>query len=364
MTIKTSILFFLSLFLICQAFTQDTSQIEKKEKRFTLAGYPVAFYSPETSWGVGGYLLTAFRFKNQTKETPPSQISVTAAYTGMNQLLTYIPFQFFLGEQDYILKGEVGYYRYFYRFFGVGNELPKTTDEIYSVNFPRVRLTGLKNIGNNVYLGGNYAFDGFDIVEKDPEGILVKDSLVGSNGGILSGIGPSFTFDSRDNVFYPSKGYFVNISGTFHDPVFGASFCYGKVEYDFATYVADKWKNVWAFNYYGGFNTGIAPLNDMIELGGSKKGRGTFRGKYRDRFLNLLQAEYRFKVWKRFSGAAFSSYGGVTDKLENYQLNNMRLNYGAGIRYAFDPVEKINIRLDVAFGDTEPGVYIILSEAF
>lgn len=330
-----------------------------------MVGYPLAFYSPETSAGFGGYGLIAFRLKNQNDSVKPSQFAINANYTLLNQLSIYAPYQFFLGNKgSYLLSGELGYYEYFYRFFGVGNELPKVTDEFYKVIFPRIKLNGFKRINQTHFIGASYAFDNFNIVERDPEGLLVKDSLTGSSGGVLSGVGPSYRFDSRNNIFFPSKGWFIEFLSVFNEPFLGSTFSYGKVEYVATTYLKDKHANVWALNYTGGFNTGNPPVNDFIQYGGGKAGRGVFRGKYRDRIMNLTQVEYRYTIWKRFGGVAFTSVGGVSDKFSNYALQYTRVNYGLGLRYQLSKSEKINLRLDVGFGDGSPGVYISVGEAF
>lgn len=348
--------------MLCFSFSY--AQKNDSTQKGIFAAYPLVFYSPETELGFGGYGFYAFRFKNQNSSTPPSQVSLTATYTTLKQISLYAPYQLFIGDRDYIIKGELGYYEYIYRFFGTGNILPKTVDEFYKVNFPRLRVNVLKSISPNLYIGGNYAYDNFVIKERDPEGILIKDSLTGSNSSVVSGIGPSLTFDSRDNIFNPSKGYYLDIKTTFTDKTIGATHTYGKIELDASTYYLDKWENVWAFNYYGGFNTGDPIINDMLQLGGQNKNRGLFKGKYRDRILNAFQTEYRFKVYKRFSATTFISVGEVNSKLSDVSLNYLRVNYGAGIRYMFNKSERINIRLDYGLGKNTSGFYITVGEAF
>ncbi len=327
----------------------------------TISGYPVAFFSPETSWGFGGFAIYAFRFKG---DTLPSQISLGGAYTLRKQVLAYVPFQIYLNNRSYIFKGELGYYKYFYNFFGVGNNNPTDFEEIYRVDYPRIRLTGLYQVKKNTFAGLSYAFDSFKIVERDTLGILIKDSLTGSGGGRISGIGPSFLFDNRDNIFFPRKGYLIDINSNFHSQVLGAEFNYGKITIDIATYLEDKWKNVWAFNAYTGFNTGNAPFFDLLEHGGGKKGRGYFQGRYRDNTIGLVQAEYRFKVYKRFSATAFGTYGGVSNNYNNYQFKDLRYTVGGGIRFLLNKQEHINIRLDAGFGKNTSGFYLTIGEAF
>lgn len=353
------LLFVLLVIKLTNTYAQDTLT-----KRGSLAGYPIAFYTPETGFGAGGFAIYAFRQKSDSLGALPSQISLGGAYTTKNQILAYMPYQLFFDNRNWIAKGEVGYYRYFFKFFGVGNENPQGFEETFEARFPRVRFTGLKKIKNVLFGGVNYVFDGFNITDRDSSGMLIQDTITGSAGGRLSGFGPSLFYDSRDHVFFPTRGWLVDINFTHHGAFLGASYEYSKMVYDFSTYLKDKWENVWAFNFYGGFNLGNPPFNDMLEIGGTKKGRGYFQGTYRDRILNLLQAEYRFHVWKRFSATVFGSYGGVTDKIDDYQLKYLRYNYGAGIRFLLNKKEHINVRLDVALGKNTSGFYLTVGEAF
>lgn len=343
---------------------QENKKQEKNSKKITLIGYPLAFYLPETSWGIGAYGITTFRFKNQKASAPPSQVNLLAVYTVLNQLKINAPFKFYINDRAYIIKGELGYYRYNYQYFGRGNIEPKTNNENYKINYPKLEIVGIKQIAPNIFAGLNYQFQSSDIVKKEENGLLENQDITGANGGVISGIGPSFTYDSRDNVFYPSKGVYVNLNSTFHSAFTGSSFNYGKVAFDISTYIKDKFNNIIGLNYIGAFNTGNPPFNDLSELGGSHKGRGLFLGKYRDKILNLVQIEYRYPIYWRFSGATFASYSGVSNKLSNYSLANNHFNYGTGIRYQLDKKEKINLRLDIATGNQNVYVYITLAEAF
>jgi len=104
----------------------------------SLIPIPIVFYTPETRFGAGGALLYAFRFRNQSDEERPSQFQLGSAYTQERQILLYFPFQVFTKNQAYNIKGELGYYRYVYRLYGIGNETPEDLEERFQANFPRV----------------------------------------------------------------------------------------------------------------------------------------------------------------------------------------------------------------------------------
>jgi len=74
--------------------------------------------------------------------------------------------------------------------------------------------------------------------------------------------------------------------------------------------------------------------------------------------------EYRMSVWKRFGAVGFASVGKVAHKLSDFTLKNLKYAYGFGIRFAIDPEERLNIRLDFGFTKDSSGVYFTVMEAF
>ena len=61
---------------------------------------------------------------------------------------------------------------------------------------------------------------------------------------------------------------------------------------------------------------------------------------------------------------AFAGVGGVAPALSQFAVNTTRATYGFGLRYLFDPIEKLNIRIDFGFGKNTSGLYITANEAF
>lgn len=340
------------------AVNKDTSKVQKGN----LIAVPLVFFTPETRWGFGAASIYAFRFNGQSADSRPSQLQVGFAYTLENQLLSYAPYQFFF--KDYNFYGELGYYRYFYNFYGVGNDQPTDFEETYAVNYPRVRLNFLKKITPNTYFGFRYWFDDFNIVEVEADGQLAEGKITGSDGGVVSGAGVVLNYDTRDNIFSPSKGYLIEAISFFNSPSLGSDFSFQRYAVDAAKYFPLPWKHTLAVNAFGDFVVGDPPFNQMAVLGGTKKARGYYEGRFRDNNLLLIQAEYRFPIIWRFGAVVFGSYGGVADKISNFQLANFRYTYGGGIRFMLDPKEKINIRFDAGFAKNASGFYVTIGEAF
>ncbi len=343
----------------------DVAALDSTDKRSnSLYGLPVVFYTPETSLGFGVAGVYAFNFKDDSLTARPSSVQVVAAYTLQKQLLLYFPFTVFVNNGDYYTYGEVGYYRYVYQFFGIGNQASTDQMEAYSVNFPRIRLTALKRVHPKWYVGLRYWFENFVITETDEEGQLADGTIAGSRGGNTSGPGVVALFDTRDNVFFSSDGWYVETLLQRNAPGTGSDFRYTTFSVDASTFLRTRWNHVVALNAYGVAQSGAPPFNQMALLGGSKRMRGYFEGRFRDRSMLTVQAAYRAMLFWRVGAVAFVSYGGVAPELLTIQLKDFRYTVGGGLRFALDRQKKINIRIDAGFGKNTSGYYLTIGEAF
>ena len=335
-----------------------------EERRNSLYALPVVFYTPETSLGFGTAGVYAFNFQTDSLTARPSSVQLVAAYTLQKQLLLYFPFTLFINNGDYYTYGEVGYYRYIYKFFGIGNETDREFEETYSVNFPRIRLTALKRVHPKWYVGLRYWFENFNITETDEAGLLRTGTITGSQGGITSGPGIVALFDTRDNVFFSSKGWYVETLLQRNATWTGSDFRYTTVSVDVSTFLRTRWDHIIALNAYGIRQSGAPPFNQMALLGGSKRMRGYFEGRFRDQNLLTVQAAYRAFLFWRVGVVAFASYGGVAPALSEVRLEDFHYTFGGGLRFQLDRQKKINIRLDAGFGKNTSGYYLTIGEAF
>ena len=80
--------------------------------------------------------------------------------------------------------------------------------------------------------------------------------------------------------------------------------------------------------------------------------RGYYAGRYRDKKFLGAQVEYRFPIYWRISGTTFASTGQVADELNDFHFGGFKWAGGVGLRFAVLPSEKLNLRFDVAHGET------------
>ncbi len=345
-------LLFLCTWSVCaQTVAQDTSV------RFFAV--PLLSYSNDTRLGFGTAGILTFRGN-------PLRSSVTFGllYTQRKQFLLYFPYQWFSSNGRWRVYGEAGWYRYFYQYFGIGNAYPDDFIETYTAQYPRLRLTVAKRLNARQLVGLRYNLDVYRIVSSSAGSEIDRKVLRGAEGGISSGVGPVWLYDSRDNQFYPHRGWLAEVAVIGEQRLTGSDFEFVRFSLDVARYWALGHKMTLATQAVAQFTAGHAPFFNLSQLGGTKRLRGYPDGKYRDKHLLLGQAEWRFPIFWRFKGAIFVGSGTV------FGTANERLRWrpegGGGLRFEFDKKQQLHLRLDYGIGDgrDNAGFYLTFGEAF
>lgn len=350
----------LVLFFPIIASGQKNDSLAFKPK---IVGVPILFYGPETRLGFGAAGFFTFKLNKFDTLSRPSQVNLGGAYTLENQILSYASFDLWTTNNDYNFTGEVGYYRYFYDFWGVGTE-PKQIER-YSLIFPRFRFEGVRKIFTGLYAGIKYTFDDFDITEREQGGRLIQNLYPGTQGGTISGLGGVVKYDTRNSNFYPTKGYKLLASFERFDKSIGSDFNYNLTWVNAIRYFDLKKDKVIAANIYGRFSQGNVPFFHMSQVGGNKRMRGYYEGYHRDKQMIGWQVEYRMPVIWRFGFVAFAGNALVSEKVSKFAIQNTKTTIGTGVRFKLDKERKVNVRLDYGYSsDNTSGFYLTIGEAF
>jgi outer membrane protein assembly factor BamA len=350
----------LGLFVIILLFqsVSCSAQSTRRDSTLRFFGVPLLFYTPDTRWGVGAAGILTF-------PTRPLRSSVTFnfSYTQNRQILIFLPFSWFGNQNRWRAYGELGWYRYLYQYFGIGNRVPNDYIETYTARFPRIRITAAKRLKAPNSLGIRFFLDDFHIVSASEGGEIANKVVPGARGGVSSSVGPVWVYDSRDNAFFPRKGWLAEGVVTADHRLTGSDFAFVRCSLDVARYFS--WgKTVVAAHAIAIFTAGDTPFFQLPQLGGPRRLRGYPDGKYRDRHLLMAQAEWRFPLFWRLKGVVFGGGGTVTGRPgENARF---RPNAGAGLRIEFDRRQKLHLRIDYGIGKGagNSGFYATVGEAF
>ncbi len=354
----TFIIFFI-VSKACYSQVQDST-----EKNFRFYPLPILSYSPETRGTFGAVGLATFRFKNEPLSSRNSQFEIGAAYTQEEQLFVYMPFDLFIKNEDWWIRGLTGYYDFRYFFYGIGNQATEDQEELYDLDFFRFRIDALRLVRKHWYLGTRYWLEDYKVVDVEEAGLLGTNDIIGSEEGLVSTAGIISLWDTRDNYNYPSSGHFLEALMLLNAHELGSDFRFSRISLDYAFYKSIG-KNVIASNIFVVGMQGDPPFNELAFIGGSNKMRGYYLGRYRDKNLAIFQVEWRRMLFWRIGLTAFAGFGNVAPELYAFALSNTRSSGGLGFRFQLDDKEKINFRVDYAIGERgSSGFYVAFREAF
>lgn len=349
----------------CFYFLGAVQAQERDSLKFDNTILPIAFFLPETSLGLGVTGITTFRKSSEALDNRPSQFLYSAVYTFKKQLLFFFPFEIYTKNNHRRIKGELGYYRYFYNYYGTGSQSRTEDVENYSVNFPRFDLSYALTKNRIFYLGAGFKFDHFDITEIQEGGLLDAQKPIGYNGGYKLNAQLLLIKDKRDNILSPSKGTYFKIVAEQSLKGLLTEFNYWKLDFDFRYYfpLKDDW--VLASRINSSHVSRNAPFFDMVYISSPLRARGFSDRRFIARNIVTSQFELRYPIIKRLKGSVFVSPNMIyNNDISSFDDARLKVSGGIGIRYELDKTEKTRIRLDVASGDGDLNFYLTMNEAF
>lgn len=359
-------IFFLTLLLFfAKSSHAQVDSIQKtQEKNLRILPLPLFWYTPETKFGIGLAAMFNFRFHQKDTAYRVSTIQIGEAFTQEKQWINFASYQLFPAREKFYLYGEAGYYHYRYYFYDVGNTNTDGKKENYDILFTRIRTNFLYRVVPKFYTGIRYWLEKHKAVASDTSGFLLSGNYSGYPNAFTSSPGWVFLYDSRNHLFFPTKGWLAEFSWQKDSPFTGSDFSFSRISLDVSRYFPLLQKHVIALNHYAVWTKGEVPFTQLSMLGGNKKMRGYYEGRYRDQMVLLFQGEFRLQIFPRWFLNAFSSVGWVAKNFSDLQIKNTRFSGGIGIRFRIDKKQKVNLRLDSAFGKDGMKNYFTFNEAF
>lgn len=332
----------------------------------SFSGYPYVYYTPETelAFGVGG-IMTFYTAKERALR--PSKILLSGYYATTGQYkISLVPQLYFL-RNLYFASVTLDFGYYVDKFFGIGSQTPDIEDQakFTSQSFGAELNFQLPSFFGVAYRSGIiYDFMDNDIVDKKENPYLQNGAVAGSEGGISSGLGLIWVWDSRDHTFFPNKGNFTQIRAVSYFDAIGSSFDFNKYEIDVRQFFALAPDKVIALQGYTSLARGYPPFYELPALGGQNRMRGYYMGRFRDKNYVTGQVEYRAYFWRRFGFVAFYGIGNVQERFRDFKLRDLKKSYGGGLRIKFNQAEKVNLRIDYGRGKDTSGIYFGIEEVF
>lgn len=343
----------------------DSLQVAPAKKKLRLTPFPAVFSSPETGFGYGALVVPVYNFGADSL-TRNSTGQFLVYYTTKKQASVQLSYTIFTNRERYAILGETNYFDAPLFYYGTGNSNAEKDKSLISYKLVYTQNRVVKQVKKNLFLGGQFQVIRVGETEFNPvESQLNKRPTSELNGYTVAGIGPSFLYDSRDNSINAAQGGYLEIGSFFHLKSLGSEFTFSRYTADLRRFFPLSKRQVVALQGKGVFETGDVPFRELAYFGGHRNLRGFYEGRFRDKQLLQVQAEYRLQVLKRHGFVLFGAAGQVGESLSRFGLDKTKTAGGLGYRFMLNTKDRVNIRIDYAVGSGgTSGLYFAIGEAF
>lgn len=245
-------------------------------------------------------------------------------------------------------------------FYGIGEDSILADHPLrYSLEPFGGVVMGKYVLGKSRFLVGmGYVFVKMDVSFQAPPATPgLPDFTSETNvGGIL----PSLTFDTRDNVFTPTKGLYLEMTVATFSEALGADADYQRGILLGMYFVPLSEKLFLGFRGQATMTWNDPPffLQPYVQL------RGVSAMRYQGDRVIQGEAELRWQFYKRFSVVAFAGIGGAWVDSARAERDRSVVAGGTGFRYELARKYGIHAGIDVAWGPDDTAFYIQVGSAW
>ncbi|WP_281613646.1 BamA/TamA family outer membrane protein [Flammeovirga sp. SubArs3] len=358
----------LSLLLIfsCTVFGQKAeSDSTKKEKNLQLLGIPNLANNKVFGWGGGANIGAFYKLNKNDTISPPSMTFMQAMYfQNSTWWLALLQENYFSQDR---FRSRLLFFTTEVNFqFFTDNILPNIPSTIvpYQNTVSSVQASFSTKVFKNAFLGPIYTY-GINNFSFDNDTLNAILELANIGEFVTSGIGLTFDYDSRDNIFSTTKGFYANVYSLSYFNGIGSDATFTGLYGEFSYFHSFRDNMILASKANIATLFGDVPFSEenVMGFGGTRFQdlRGYNKGEYRGEQLYIAQTELRWRFYKNW-GANFY-YGMGTVFSEGNDIPFLPAG-GVGIRYRASKQYNINIGVDAAWGKNDNGFYFLIGEAF
>ena len=239
-------------------------------------------------------------------------------------------------------------------FYGVGED-PILADNPLQYNLePAGGLVDVRYRfgGSPVWAGLSYAYAQTLVAFEAPSETPGLPDF--SRKSKVGGLGTSLTLDSRDNLFTPTRGTYVEGIVSAFSEALGGDDDFQRVQVIAMQYVPLPGTVFLGVRGQASFSSDGTPfyLRPFVYQ------RGVPAMRYLGETMAQVEAELRWQFWKRLSLVGFGGTGATWASLERADRQKTVSAGGAGLRYELARRYGIHVGVDVAYGPDGPAFYL------
>ncbi|WCT11909.1 BamA/TamA family outer membrane protein [Mucilaginibacter jinjuensis] len=340
--------------VFCQTRTDSLPNPKKEEKKVELRVMPYLSYNRNLKAMVGAIPMMMYKLNGKDTVSPKSLSGMTGIYTTNNSYFVSLFNKWYFAEDRWRLKLFALTGNKNSQFFVDDIDVPDFYN--YGTKTTVISVGVQRKIIKALYGGLSYTYAHYNTVYQDS---IAPASTSHTNGLVLN-----LLYDTRNTVYYPTKGDKINVGWTTYPTWFGNAVEANKVSLEYDKYFPARANHdVFAARLLGKFGLGNISFEQQVTLGNNDI-RGYSEGKYRGDGLMDIQGEYRFNFGKKMGLVGFAGlatiYGSDTPSF------NWKLYPGVGVGYRYNAFKssKFNVGLDGAVGKGDYGIYFRIGEAF
>ena len=321
---------------------------------------PIIDYDPTFSVNLGVVAQAFYKLSPADTISPSSSTGVFGMYTFNGTYFLGAFQKFHIAEDRWriMLAGGLGRVNFQY-----WQEIPVTGGNFVGFNtvmtFAAARVE--RKILDQLYAGinGAYARTGtaYDLPDWAPDSLRSEEVD-------MHNFGYQLVYDKREHQYNPYGGYQLVFKHALYPGWLngGESFQNLRFTYNHYFKILNE-RHILAARFSANISVGKVPFQGQNVVGQDDI-RGYTSGRYRDNQVYALQAEYRWRFYKRIGAVGFFGLATATENLGALAENELLPGGGIGLRYMMLPEERINVGIDVAFGKEDWGLYFRIGEAF
>lgn len=245
-------------------------------------------------------------------------------------------------------------------FHGLGeNSVLEDNPVRYTLEPAAFALRARYRFGDTLFwAGASYAFATTEVLVDAPEEIpSIPDYDKRSRVG---GITPSATYDSRDSMFTPTQGSYLEASCGVFGKALGGQDSFQRASVTGIQYFELPLKLYLGFRGDATAAFGDAPfyLHPYISL------RGVPVMRYQGEEIAQFETELRWQFWGRLSVLGFAGVGSAWNDFEHVDSPQSVLAGGTGMRYELARRYGLHMGVDVAFSRDTTAFYVQVGSAW